>query len=118
MELRDVIIFKKIVSEIRIALELLGDATMDDFISDERTKRAVCMTVINVGELVKNLSRETRRRYSQLPWREAAGLRDIAAHKYETLRMRDVWTTVKNDFPVLLSQLERILADDSGNGAL
>ena len=35
--------------------------------------------------------------------------RDIAAHKYQTLRMEDVYYTVKQDFPILKEQLGKML---------
>lgn len=55
MEHRDIIVLRKVLSEIQIAVSLLGDRTLTDFLEDEMCKRAVCMTVINIGELVKNL---------------------------------------------------------------
>ena len=71
--------------------------------------RAIGMTVINVGELVKNLTDETRMAYAGIPWKAVAGFRDIAAHKYQTLRMDDVCETVLTDFPLLKKQIEEIL---------
>ena len=71
--------------------------------------RAVGMTVINIGELVKNLSADCRRTYTHIPWKEIAGFRDIAAHKYQTLRMEDVYETVTADFPALRDEIRGIL---------
>ena len=71
--------------------------------------RASAMTVINIGELVKNLTDETRMAYPYIPWKAIAGFRDIAAHKYQTLRMEDVYETVVTDFPALKDQIEQIL---------
>ncbi len=105
---RDSIILSKIRSEIKIALDMISGRTFEDFDSNEMLKRAVCMTVINIGELVKSLSTDVRQQYKEIPWREIAGFRDIAAHKYQTLRMEDVYKTVIDDFPVLEDHLKRI----------
>lgn len=70
------------------------------------------MTVINIGELVKIITKETRENHSQIAWREAAGFRDIAAHKYQTLKMDDVYMTVKQDFPGVGKQLNKVLLDE------
>ena len=113
MEHRDVAILKKIAEEVRLAKAFLGDMSAEDFARDEKTMHAVCMAVLNVGELVKNLSPETRDRYRTVPWRAAAGLRDKAAHKYFSLNMIDIWQTVNRDFPALLFQLNVILARES-----
>lgn len=78
---------------------------------DEILKRAVCMTVINIGELVKNLSDSCRKTYPVVPWKAISGFRDIAAHKYQTLRMEDVYETVTVDFPKLHNEISRICED-------
>ena len=109
MEHRDTIILKKVMSEISIAQKMLGEISYTEFESNELLKRAICMTVINIGELVKNLSDEFRLNHRSVPWKEIAGFRDIAAHKYQTLRMEDVYETVTVDFPTLYYQLEDIL---------
>ncbi len=75
---------------------------------DEKLKRALCMTVINIGELVKNITEDTRRRYATIPWKAIAGMRDLAAHKYQTLRMEDVYVTIKTDFPELKEALKNV----------
>lgn len=113
MNHRDCIILKKIVQEIEIAGGFVFKMTLKDFLQDEKTKRAVCMTVINIGELVKSITEDTRRKYAQIKWKEAAGFRDIAAHKYQTLNMGDVYKTVKDDFPVFQKQLEDIIIKEN-----
>lgn len=79
MRRRDIIILRKIISE------------------------------INIGELIKNITDETRQENKQVPWKAVAGMRDIAAHKYQTLRMEDVYYTVQRDFPDLRKLLKEIL---------
>lgn len=109
MERRDRIILQKVLSEIRVAQEMMDNCTLEAFEQNEMLMRAVGMTVINIGELVKNLSDETRLAHSHIPWKAIAGFRDIAAHKYQTLRMEDVYETVSTDFPVLKEQIEKLL---------
>ncbi len=111
MQRKDIIVLNKVLSEIQMCFEMLGDTTLEVFLEDEKLKRAVAMTVINIGELVKNLSDDTRTKYSHIPWRAIAGMRDIAAHKYQTLRMEDVYNTVKTDLPPLKSNIVIILKE-------
>ena len=112
MQRRDKIVLQKVVGEIDIGLKLLGAASLESFLSDEMQKRAVSMTVINIGELIKNVSDELRLLHHEVPWKAVAGMRDIAAHKYQTLRMEDVYNTVKTDFPLLRIMLNKILKED------
>ena len=108
MNNRDKQVIKKIFSEIEVIEQLIIGFDVAGFIADERTKRAVCMTLINIGELVKNLSDDFKAVYTAVPWKSIAGMRDITAHKYQTLKMGDVWITAKQDMPVLKAQMENI----------
>lgn len=111
MQHRDVITIKKIISEIDVGMELLGDISIEDYLSNEMLKRALGMTVINVGELVKLVSDNLRKQHKLFPWKAVAGMRDITAHRYQTLRMEDVYHTVRHDYPLLKQQLLEILED-------
>ena len=48
------------------------------------------MTLINIGELVKNLTDEFIKNFNYIPWKAIAGMIDITSHKYKTLKMGDV----------------------------
>ena len=113
MQHRDIIILKKVLSEIAVAFEMLGKTSMEEFLNDEKLKRAVAMTVIYIGELIKNITPETRLAYPHIPWKAIAGMRDIAAHKYQTLRMEDVYNTVTLDFESLQANIQQLLSDES-----
>ena len=109
MQHRDFVILSKVLDELQIAVRMMANADFESFNRDEMLKRAVCMTVINIGELVKNLSDDMRTEYKHIPWKSIAGFRDIAAHKYQTLRMQDVYLTVTKDFPALQEEIKKIM---------
>ena len=109
MQHRDRIVLQKMISEMEIGIDMLGDISLSDFMHDEILKRALGMTAINVGELVKAVTDELRNRYKEFPWKAVAGMRDITAHRYQTLRMEDVYYTVKDEYPALKDKLEKIL---------
>lgn len=112
MQHRDKTIINKVISEIDIGCDMLGTSTLEEFVKDEKLKRAVSMTVINIGELIKNITEDTRKEYPQIPWKAIAGMRDIAAHKYQTLRMEDVYNTVHIDFPILKEQIKELIKNN------
>lgn len=101
MNERDRQILIRLCGEARLVSQMLDGFDLQSFLADERTKRAVCMTLIDIGELAKNLSNEFRMAHNHIPWRAISGLRDIAAHKHQTLRMEDVWLTAARDMPQL-----------------
>lgn len=115
MQRRDIVTIKKIIEEMEVGIRLLGDTGLERFLDDELLKRALGMTCINVGELVKVVTDETRSSYKDFPWKAVAGMRDITAHRYQTLRMNDVYNTVHDDYPVLKEKLLGIIKDINEN---
>ncbi len=109
MDKKIIVILEKLIAEITVINDMINGLDKKQFMKDEKTQRAVAMTLINIGELVKLLPVEFRQNHDDVPWREAAGLRDVVAHKYQTIRMEDVWTTVKNDIPVFRGYINAIL---------
>lgn len=112
MQHRDKITLEKIIDAIEEALEVFGDVSEENFLQNKALKLAMAMSVIRVGELVKTLTMDFREKNSQVEWKAIAGFRDIAAHKYDTLRMRDVYVTIKNELPELKKKIEKILANE------
>lgn len=113
MRRSDKIILQKISSEIGLGNTFLMDISKEEFMRNEIIKRAVAMVAVNVGELVKRLSDEFRANNSHIAFRDAARFRDIVAHKYDTLKMDDVYDTMINDFPEMKNQIEKILESDA-----
>jgi uncharacterized protein with HEPN domain len=109
MNNRDYEIINKILQEINVIEVLITGFDFERFTADERTKRAVCMTLINIGELTKSLTEDFRQAYNHIPWKAIAGMRDITAHKYQTLKMGDVWVTLEDDIPKLKTLLNEVL---------
>ena len=107
---RDVITLKKIVSEADFVIGMLSDIKQSEFTENEILKRAAAMSVINIGELVKNLTQEFKTEFDKVPWKAISGFRDVAAHKYGTLDMNIVYNTVKTDIPYLKTSIEGILS--------
>lgn len=109
MQHRDKIVLHKILNEISVGEQMLKGISLDDFLLDEKLKRAVSMTVINIGELVKNISLELKEEHPEIPFKAMAGIRDIAAHRYFTLRMEDVYNTMCDEFVVIKEQILKII---------
>ena len=105
MNSRDIQIIKKVLEEIAVIDNLIDGYDLNSFLADERTKRASCMTLINIGELSKSLTNELKSKYDSIAWKAIAGMRDVTAHKYQTLKMNDVWVTIKDDLPKFKKQL-------------
>ena len=108
MNQRNSIILNKIIKETEMLIQMLNGVNKSDFLSNDEKMRATCMTLINIGELVKNLTEDFRKKYNYIPWKDIAGLRDVAAHGYFTLRMEDVWIYATKELPGFLKQFHDI----------
>jgi uncharacterized protein with HEPN domain len=106
------IILEKIIDEAGFVLGLVNNLSEPEFVASEVIKRAICMTLINIGELVKNLNDDLRQNNSHIPWKQIAGFRDVASHGYLTLRFPEVWVYASRDVPLLKAQMEEILANE------
>ena len=101
MDKRDKILLQKIFNEIVIIENFIVGYDYDKFVNDEKTKRAVCMTMINIGEKVKLLSNELKSNNPNINWKEMAGIRDVTAHRYDNLNMDYVWETASESIPII-----------------
>lgn len=54
MKKRDITILQKITQEAALVAEILDGIEESGFLKNEEKKRAISMTLINIGELVKN----------------------------------------------------------------
>ena len=52
------------------------------FVDDKKTFNAVVRAIEVIGEAAKNVPSAIRTRYSAIPWREMAGMRDKVTHFY------------------------------------
>ena len=112
MQHRDKITLEKIIDAIEEAFEVFGDVSEENFLQSKTLKLAMAMSVIRVGELVKTLTMEFRDNQKQIAWRDIAGFRDIAAHKYDIIDMKLLYYSIKNELPELKKQIEKILANE------
>jgi len=87
--------------------EFVRDMTLEDFLSNKLVRNAVGMSLINIGELVKALPIEYRDEHPGIPWKRIAGMRDLAAHKYQTLDMVLFGTSYRTEFPSCMSLQKR-----------
>jgi len=75
----------------------------------------ICMKLIAIGECVKNLDKLTHRnllvRYSEIPWREVMGMRDIIVHHYFEVDADVIFKTIKENIPLLKDSLKRMRKD-------
>jgi uncharacterized protein with HEPN domain len=63
-----------------------------------------------VGEAAAHVSKETRKKYPEIPWLNIVAMRNRLIHVYFGIDPDRVWDTVKDDLPPLIAALEKIVA--------
>ena len=70
-------------------------------------RNSITMSILQIGELAKNLSDEFLKNYPDIPWRQIKGMRDIFAHHYGSVDFKFVWHTSHDDIDELMNVLKR-----------
>ncbi len=83
--------------------------TYAEFVEDDKTSSAVIRKFEVVGEAAKGVSEEFREKYSDVPWREMAGMRDRLIHLYFGVDYELVWSAIKEHLPELKKVLNQII---------
>jgi len=100
---RDTYIIKKVIKYCAEASETVlrfGDS-LETLKADNIYRNAAAMCILQIGELVGNLSDEFIEKYKDMPWKQIKGMRNIAAHGYEEFDVDILWQTLKEDLPLL-----------------
>ena len=94
--------------------------SIDDYLVDDNSLMlldSLCMQLIAIGEAVKKIDKETDKKlfkaYSQIPWREVAGMRDILSHHYFDLNAEVVFEVTTEHIADLQEALKQIVEDIS-----
>jgi len=108
-ENRDKAFLYDVVHGVRLAVGYVEGVTREQFDQDPMAQDAVIRRLTVVGEATKRLSPDFRERHPGIPWKQMAGMRDVIVHEYDRVDLDTVWNVLQNEFPGLLSQLERIV---------
>jgi uncharacterized protein with HEPN domain len=80
----------------------------EEFFNNLMVIDAVVRNLEIIGEATKNLSKEIKSQYPEIPWREMADMRNKLIHEYFGVDLDIVWKTVKHRIPELKKNLRKI----------
>ncbi len=98
--LRDAMDIQELVKE-------AGDC--DTFAASMMYRKAIIFSILNIGELAKNLPQEFKTTHNEIKWKSLADMRDIAAHRYHAISDEVIWDTATNSIPELAEFLQKQL---------
>ena len=81
---------------------------------DRKLQLAVERAVEIIGEAAARVGDDTRAKHRNLPWGDIIGMRNRLIHTYFDVDLSLLWTTVSDDLPVLIGELDAILGRQGG----
>ncbi len=83
-----------------------------NLISIDKLSKLACVKLFEIiGEAAYNISKETKERYPDVPWKELAGMRHVLVHEYFDVDFGIMQQIIKTDIPALKKSITAILQD-------
>ena len=100
---------KDILTAIESVEVFVKDMDFESFKDDDKTISAVIHKLEIIGEATKNIPDKIKVRYSSIPWKEMAGMRDKLIHFYFGIDYELVWKTIRKRLPEIKPLMAQIL---------
>jgi uncharacterized protein with HEPN domain len=108
---RDGLYLKDIVEAVDSIASFLSAVDRDEFLKNDLVSSAVLQKLTIIGEAAARVSAETKAQYSDSPWRDIVGFRNIAVHAYFSIEWPIVWTSATEDAPELRENVLHIVSE-------
>ena len=102
-----------IIASIEKIEKYTSSLNYEEFSEDEKTLDAVNHNLMIIGEAVKKIPPEIRKKYSQIEWQKIAGIRDFIAHVYFSINTEIVWNVVQTKLHQLKTCVQDILKNEN-----
>ncbi len=81
----------------------------DEFLKNILIEDATVRNIEIIGEAVKNLPGDFKKKHKEIPWKDIAGMRDRIAHFYFGIDYDLVWDTIEKDIPELKKKIQKLI---------
>jgi uncharacterized protein with HEPN domain len=98
-----------IIDCIRKIKKFSSGLEFNDFKTNELVQDAIIRNIEIIGEASKKISSDTKQAYSNIPWKEIAGMRDKLIHDYLGIDIKVIWKTINEDIPILENLITGII---------
>ena len=93
----------------REAIGLMRDKQRANLDTDRTLGLATLRCLEIVGEAASHIPESLRQQHPQIPWQQIIGTRNRLVHGYDFVDYDIIWSTITEDLPPLIAELEKIL---------
>ncbi|MBY8999470.1 MAG: DUF86 domain-containing protein [Candidatus Heimdallarchaeota archaeon] len=87
----------------------------NQFKEDVKTSYAVVRAFEIIGEAAKEIPAEIKDKYSNIPWKEMASMRDKLIHAYFGVNLEVVWKTIQEEIPLLKPSVQKAIEEEKNS---
>ncbi len=93
------------------AMAMLGSRSLEELRDNRQLQLALIQLIQIIGEAAAKIPQDFRRQHPTVSWREATSMRNRLIHGYDVVEYTIIHDTVRNDLPLLVSQLQSIFRE-------
>ena len=105
----DIIRMQHMLEASKDALYFVQKKTRSSLDTDKMLQLSLVRCIEIIGEASSKLSKESYDKFPQIPWKNITSMRNRLIHAYYDINLNTVWSTVMEDLPPLVAELEKII---------
>ncbi len=105
---KDIPYLEHILDAIKDMEDSTESLSKSDFIKNKDVRDANVRRLEIIGEAVKNISEEIKRKYPNIEWKKIAATRDKIIHHYFGIDFGMIWNIIIKDIPLLKEKIQNI----------
>ena len=109
----DLIRLRHMLDAAREVLSFSQNETRDSLDIERMLTLSIVKDLEIIGEAASKVTKECREELPQIPWQNIVSMRNRLIHAYFDINLDIVWTTVIEDLPPLISELEKIVESEN-----
>lgn len=111
MKNKEYISILKMLEYIEKAEKYTNKCDFKSFSENDEKVDATVFVLSQIGELVKNIEDDTKKKYSNIEWNVIKSLRNKIVHDYDGINLSFIWDIIQNDIDELRKNLLLIIEE-------
>lgn len=107
MQRDDAIRLRHMLDAAKEARSFIQNKTRSSLDTERQLELALVKCIEIIGEAANRITNECRKDLPQIPWANIVGMRNRLIHAYFDINRDILWTTVSEDLPPLIAELEK-----------